>query len=419
MRFLNRSANPGLAAALVTTLVTIAVACGGSAPLPSPTPGPTATISLVQSPAPETAQPPRGSESVFLELLGTIPDTVDTRQWVIVNDYALAREVFNVPLPGPNADEDALSQYLLNIVVEASPRPSIGPFISGHSESAIVQLDRPRYLAFDLREVDQSVEAGLPPAVLEVVRGRFDPAATDKALSACAECPIPDRQERHGVPFYSWGEDLLQNVESRFLPPAFDSFGRGGRIAVLDRYVFRTVETPGINALIDANGGNRRSLADVDEFRLLAKGMSTLESYSVLFSDMTQQVGGDIAWGLLGDGTQEERLRMAELQENFPILRSYQVFGTGAGRDEQGPYMAVVLVHADESSAIENAELLRARFLEAPPLPTWHPEPFHGIVKSVETQTDGRVLLAKVRGDELGARWLLWMYQLYPLLPHH
>ena len=80
--------------------------------------------------------------------------------------------------------------------------------------------------------------------------------------------------------------------------------------------------------------------------------------------------------------------------------------------------MAVVLVHADDSFARENAELLRARFLDAPPLPSWELEPFAGIVDSVETQTDGRTLLAKVRAKELTSRRLRWAFELYPLLPH-
>ena len=135
-------------------------------------------------------------------------------------------------------------------------------------------------------------------------------------------------------------------------------------------------------------------------------------------SDMTQDVGGDIEQWLSVIATSEDRLRMIELREDFPILRPYQVFGTGAGRDEAGLYMAVVLVHVNESFATENVELLRARFLEAPSLPSWEPEPFTGIVESVESRSDGRLLLAKVRAQHLGSRWITWLYNLYPLLPH-
>ena len=356
--------------------------------------------------------------SVILDLLGTIPDTPEIRQMVLINDYARIRDVFNVQLPGPDADKEALEQYLLDISEGTNYGLAPSPFISGYGQYGLLRLDHPRYLGFDIREVDQTVEAGQLPGVLEVLGGRFDPDATDRALKGCSECPAPDRQERAGIKFYSWGEDLENDMSKRLSPPAFDQLGRGGRIAVLDDYVFRTVETPGMSALIDASQDNLPSLADAEEFRLLAQGMSTLEAYSMLFSDMTPDVGRDLEPWLSVAATTEDRLSMAELRKDFPILRTYQVFGTGMGRDGAGPYMAIVLVHADENSAAKNAELLRARFLEAPPLPSWDLEPFTGLVDSVETETDGRLLLAKVRGEHLSRRWLAWFYQLYPLLPH-
>ena len=357
-------------------------------------------------------------ESVLLGLLGNIPDTPETRELILINDFARVREVFNIQLPGPDAKKAELEQYLENISGETDYGLAPSPFISGHGQYAFLQLDSPRYLAFDIRNVDQSAETGIPPTAFEVIGGRFDADATDRALKGCSECPDPDRQERQGVKFYSWGEDHRADLSRQFSPPAFDQMGRGGRIAVLDKYVLRTVETPGMNAMIDASRGHQPSLADAEEFRLLAQGMTTLGAYSMLLSDMTQDVGGNLERWLSPIATVEDRRRMMELRGSFPILRPYQVFGTGASRDEAGPYMAVVLVHADEGLAARNANLLRERFLEAPPLPSWELEPFTGIVDSVETQTDGRLLLAKVRVQKLTSRWATWFYQLYPLLPH-
>ena len=94
--------------------------------------------------------------------------------------------------------------------------------------------------------------------------------------------------DRHGIKFYSWGEDLAVDIKKIYAPPAFDRLGRGGRIAVLDEYVFRTLETRGMKRLIDVSLGRRDSLADVDEFRLLATGLDELNAYSGLLTDMTQ-----------------------------------------------------------------------------------------------------------------------------------
>ena len=249
---------------LLALLATIAVACGELEPTAAPTPTPEPAL------------------STYEELLELIPNRSGTRSYVLMNDHSLIRELFDIPLPGPSADEDTLGEYIIamsgsSVTFEQRfPRPGLGTFIGGFVESALRLLGRHQYLAFDVRNIDQSITAGVPPGQLEVVGGRFDPEATDKALKACSECEAPLHEEHRGVPFYSWGEDFVVDVKRRFAPPAFDQLGRGGRIAVQDRYVFYTVETPGMKDLIEASVGRRRSLADVEEFAILAKEMSDL-----------------------------------------------------------------------------------------------------------------------------------------------
>ena len=87
--------------------------------------------------------------------------------------------------------------------------------------------------------------------------GNFEPAATDAALENCVDlvpdCASPVRKSHNGVSFYSWGENLGLNLQKRFSPPAFDQYVRGGRITIQDTHVFYTVETPGMNGLIEAS----------------------------------------------------------------------------------------------------------------------------------------------------------------------
>ena len=45
--------------------------------------------------------------------------------------------------------------------------------------------------------------------------------------------------------------------------------------------------------------------------------------------------------------------------EGGPWLCPYEAFATGAGKDENGRYMALVLTHAADASAEENVGLLR------------------------------------------------------------
>ena len=56
-----------------------------------------------------------------------------------------------------------------------------------------------------------------------------------------------------------------------------------------------------------------------------------------------------------GDVVQAQR----ELSERGPWLHPYDAFASGAGKDENGHYMALALVHAADASAEENVGLLR------------------------------------------------------------
>ena len=63
---------------------------------------------------------PSSEISLFEKLLGAIPDTPDTRKSVMINDYAAVREIFGVPLPGPDADLPVLVEYLTTILGPAN-----------------------------------------------------------------------------------------------------------------------------------------------------------------------------------------------------------------------------------------------------------------------------------------------------------
>jgi hypothetical protein len=92
-------------------------------------------------------------------------------------------------------------------------------------------------------------------------------------------------------------------------PPAVDGFGRDGRIAVQEEYVFRTVETLGMKQIIAASLGQQPSLTDVPEFRLLATAMSDLGAHSVILTNKTQGLEATIGiiTDLLGDFATQDR----------------------------------------------------------------------------------------------------------------
>ena len=381
------------------------------APIATPTAPADPTLAMSDAPL----------DTVYEELLAAIPDTPEARASVYISDYALVRQMYGdvIPLPGPGDDEDAVA-YLndwLPPFVWSEDEEHLRGFVSLGVQSFFGPFNHRRinlqYFAFDVRNMDQGIVAAPGPAPLEVVRGRFDPQAADKALESCSECPAPSREEHGGVTYYSWGEDYAGDTDMKFAPPAFDTLGRGGRIGVLDEYVFRTLGTSEMKALIDANLNEVPSLADVEEFRLRAGGMFHLGAYVMFLSDDVEvwELDG-LARLSLGEGASQEDIEKVKqnLVELGPRLRPYEAYAIGAGGNvEDGPYMALVLVHADGASAEENAGLLRRRIEEGS-------STYNGLwsdnidVGRLEINAEGGVLMAKLRGD-LARGWLDWVYR--------
>jgi len=399
-----------VSAIVIVLLAAFLAACGGNglqerAVLTAPhTETPLTTQTAPATEIASNIETPPANASSFEGLLSTIPDTPDTRMSVTINDYAAVREIFGIQLPGPEADESALTEYIIALLGPANMTyVSQGPFITGISGEAMGDSKR-EYLAFDGRNVDQSVEAGTPPFILEVARGRFDPAATAQALDACAECPPPDIVTHNDVSFYSWGEDGKGGLKERNMPPAFDHLGRRGRIAVSNEYVYRTVETPGMKALIDSSAGKRQSLADVEDFRLLAQAMSDLDTYSAFFSDQTHKI----------DATSPAILDDLIAELGGPtLLLPYLAYALGTGRDDTGPYLALALVQRGGIAAEENKLRLDRRFSDNLDSQAW----VEGIDEYI-SGLQGRVLSAKIRGDGPASRWKGLTFTIVPFLTH-
>ena len=308
-----------------------------------------------------------------------------------------------------------MESYVLAMMGSPDSVRPLGTFIAGFGPEGLVDkvLSRQQYLAFDARNVDRSITAGSPDLRLEVIQGRFSPEATDNALKECRECPPLQELEHRGVKFYSWGDSDKSNIDKIFAPPAFDSIGRGSPIAVLEEYVFRAIRIKALKLLIDASLGLVPTLADEEEFWLLAQAMHRLGAYSALFSNQTQGLEAT-----LEGFDEQDRSHVRSLLETTPILRPYLDLGTGVAEDRDGPYMVVVLVHSEEGAAKENVTLLRRRLEEASSLLT--PQPWSEFFDAarVEVRSEGRVLQAKLPILRSPNIWLEFFFQRDPLLLH-
>ena len=409
----------GLAA---VAFVLLAVTCGGSPAEEEPDRRSRTERQDRQNDTAERGSAARGGpldilgRRSFAGLLELIPDNPQSRDLVYINDYSRVADAFNVR--PPEDDDEALMRYLGDICC-ARTGMRVGPWISGFSGHAPSPFENREHLAFSIRNVDQSIMTGTPPGVLEVIKGTFDPEATDRAINRCSECPPPDREEHRGMEFYSWGRDLAASLPDRMRPPAFDQLGRGGRIAVLDSFVFRTVETPGMRSLISTYLGMEESLGDDPDMSLAARKMDELELYSGL-------IMGNVEWlsleGVLENAcaeaaaTQTDCDQLKARMEETGVLDEYDVLGAGVGVDGDGPFVSWIFVYLDEREARRNVPVFE-RIVSSGASLHWH-QPWSELFSDAEVWSTGRVLIAKLRAENLRI-WETVVLNRDSLLLHH
>lgn len=340
-----------------------------------------------------------GTASRWIDLLGQIPDTTETRHYVVMNDYARVREAFDIKLPKQDASETKLLAYLQQVMrEEAEPYPRLrlfpapifatGPVPSPPLDGMMEDL------GFTIASVDQDVRAGAEPVVFQVLRGRFDEEAVDRAVrNDPAFSDILEEASHLGVDYYVWGEDFAGDPEdaSAGRPP-----GVGHRLAIHGEYVYWAASIDGLEAIIEAGAGQKPSLADDEAYRLLAEGLESLQTYTALFTDDTDRLSlSTVARMKVGLGAPPDAVETVREQlEAQPHLLRYQAYATGAGVDLEGEYAAVALVHDDAETAERNAQRLADRINQATDPNS--PEPLSELFDAFEISTDGPLVLAKL-----------------------
>ncbi len=361
---------------------TAASAANGGTPGPAQR-GVVPGASTVAAPTASVSIPPPATLAKGLAgLLRLIPMPSDGGYWhsVYLNDYKRMREAHGIRAPEKDATGADLEEYLGRVFAETG---TTGPWLSGYDPRTRELLEVEGYLRFDIGSVDGSIWAEDLPRTLEAVTGRFDPEATGTLLSACAECPEPETLEHGGIEFYSWGEDFTPELAKRLQPPAFDPLGRGGRIAVLDSLVLRTIETEGMRHLIDAYLDNRDSLADDPDLALAAETLDGIGVYSSLLV-------GNV------ESFEAPSLGMASSEEPR-LLDEYILLGTGVGHDEDGHYTALVFVYQNEDVAERNVGVFKKILAEG--FSIYSNKPWTELFPHSEVWNQDRTLIAKLRTE--------------------
>ncbi len=396
-----------------------------SSPVASPTSGSFGSVSSTTTAGQGTSE----LSVVYEKLLRAIPDTPENRGGVFIEDFTMVRRTFDRALPGPGDSDASVQEFYSGLWHESLDPESVGdefpvssmggtPFLGPYQVIQYGIAGNLEHLAFDIRDMDHSVFAGNSAEGVGVISGRFDPQATEDALGACTECPAHALVQHGQVSYYSWGEDLEVGPGLSLAPPAFDRLGRGGRLAVLDSYVLRALTTERMASMIDALAGETPAIADAEEFRLLGVGMSRLEVYRAMLSDVEyglNEMAEGFTQGEEDPAKKDEAKR--QLAGGAEPLRPFQAFATGAARDDDGPYMALTLVHSDDVSAEENVGLLWGRMGEG--IGSFHQTPWSETIdiEGTEIWSEGRLLLAKLRG-RISLSPFNWVFSRENLIVH-
>ena len=354
--------------------------------------------------------------NTYTRLLDQIPDLSETRAGVYLTDYSLAASLIGIAAPGENASNEAVLEYISTYY--KPPMRIVNPaFASGMDVTYGVRfIENAPYRGYDQRQVTASATAGEMPSTFEVVFGQFDPAAFAVAIE-CADCAPAQVMDRDGISWFSWNEEYEQDLRSRNSPPVFDYLGRGGNWLVEDGTVLRTIARDDMQKIVDTKSGSRSSLGDRNDFVLLANAMFDMNAYSIYISTKTMQKSFDLYVDPGGYGLSPEVEATARAWiDKLPALRPYSTYALGSGIDEEGQYTAVAFVHASEQDAKDSAILLKrvvrvlTRILDQR---VWS-ETFD----SVETETDGVVMKAKLRESQQAPIWGQILDNGEPLFAH-
>lgn len=333
----------------------------------------------------ETEEPTSESNR-WLELLRVLPANEETLKGAYLQDIAYLI--------------DKLEQHPQITDIYAVSHPSLGSvssLFSRYNPFDEEVLDEYRNtVGFTLDNVGQIISSGEAPYIYAAYGGTFNKADIDNAVKTG---PLNDRLEivQYGdFEYYSWLGDNELNLSLR---SSVRPLGIGHRLALIDDFVFWMVWTDGIEDMIDSYSNDIDSLADIEEYQILAEKLTTIDVFHAYFSRDTNSYSDMTDWL---EQNQDipfdpgERQRIEEAIGDVKLLKPYQAFATGAGLDDDGYFLAIVLLNADDKIARSNASLLENRVRETKSV--WQENSWLDWIDSMQIESKGRLTTAKLYG---------------------
>jgi len=345
-----------------------------------------ATTLIWQSGCGKETEVPTSESNRWLELLSVLPENEITLKAAFLQDNAYLEEK-RQQYPQISAEYAIIRNH---------------PLLSGSSPGAYSDEEWKETLGFVSADVDQRIYAGaLPLDYYEAVRGRFSRDDVDNAARTGPGNEMLEVVSFQGHEFYSWGGDNDINMSMR---SNVRQLGRGFRLALVDDFIFWVRWTDGMKEMIDSYEDNVKSLADNEDYKLLAGALEELDTVTALFSAESQSRSyvSEIYQQIIEDPDNNERRQvLVEEIKRELRLKPYQAFATGAGIDKDGYYLAIALLNPSEEVARENATLLEQRINQSKIAMAWHSQSgdkWSDLIESMEIESKGRLTLARLYG---------------------
>jgi len=350
----------------------------------------------------EETEPAPSESNRWLELLRVLPKNEVTLKGSYLQDFAYLDEK-------KQQYPQITKEYAVSHGSVISRSSLFSNYYNLTDPDADVEGEYKNTLGFTLDNVGQMISSGEDPHVYEAYHGNFNKADIDNAVKTGPLNDLLEIVQYGDSEFYSWGGDDEFDLDRR---SNVRPLGRGHRLALVDDFIFWMVWTDGIEDMIDSYSDKIDSLADIEEYQLMAEELAALDVFHAYFSMDTNSYSDMTDWleqsGDMFPIRPEQQERLEEAIYDTALLKPYKAFATGAGLDKDGYYLAIVLLNPDEDTAANNASLLEKRINETENV--WQGNSWLDWIDDMQIESKGRLTTAKMYGAICEFWWQRFEY---------
>ena len=304
-------------------------------------------------------EPVASESNRWLELLRILPENEATLNAVYLqtSEYAgLLQEQYPEALVIPGLSENISFRLLAH-----NNLPLFG-------QTKYTDEEWKEVVGFTVSDVTDSIMAtNSPVKAYQAVRGNFTAEDIETAAKTGPLQEFLEIKSYEGYEYYSWGEDMGIHLDWR---SNIRRLGRGHRLAYVNGFTLWELWDGGIEEMIDAYNGNIPSLAQNEDYKLLAGELEKMDTVTAFFSANTLSIA-EFRERFKDNLEEIERDQPEQVQafNREPLLKPFLSVTAGAGEDENGSYLVIILLNDDEKTAKDNAGLLTQRLNESIMIP--------------------------------------------------